>query len=386
MMVPLGLRAIVKAMGRVRFGALAGIIATGAWLALSASNCASPTEIVLDIRADNLCGKIKGTGVVVTTPDRVDMDDLEEYEGPGCESSPADRIGTLTITPSGGKDSRVGIRVVSGVTKAAHECKGPQYGGCVVARRTVRFVPGEKVPITIIMSDKCLSKDCGKLECNPSTGACIAAEQILNDGGLVPEAKDSGSPADDANTEDAPIDAPPSVVDAGPDACAACSATGMTCDGVTRQCTIDCSQAQCVDKTLCGPGLDCTVQCLKEGLCRRTRCAGTGKCTFNCSGGTGAGEEIHCSDISCASSSCAVTCQDTLRACNGVFVDGGTNEVKCISADKVTCDNVNCSGGTGADACKRTCGTGGVACGPTASCSPLTGCGGWENAAIGDGG
>jgi hypothetical protein len=75
-----------------------------------------------------------------------------------------------------------------------------------------------------------------------------------------------------------------------------------------------------------------------------------------------------------------VTCQEGEGTCKGVFVDGGTNDVKCIPTldGKPTCDEVSCAGGV----CKRSCGDGGVGCGPVTSCSGT--CTAWEDA--GDGG
>jgi hypothetical protein len=157
----------------------------------------------------------------------------------------------------------------------------------------------------------------------------------------------------------------------------------MTCNGESHKCTIDCNEANCNNKTLCGDQLDCIFLC-PEGMCTGTKCAtSTGSCDFRCSGGSGG---THCSNVHCAAKSCSVTCDDSTNACNGVFVDGGNNEVKCLGNDKVTCDNVSCVGGGGANDCRRTCGPGAVACGPVTSCEPPGSCGGWEEAGAPDGG
>src|SRR5690606_9267298 len=86
------------------------------------------------------------------------------------------------------------VKVMTGITKAAHEC-ALDSSGCIVARRRAAFVPGRSQKLVVIMSLACLDKDCGPdLECAP-TGACVDPERVAIDGGPVVGA-DAGADAD----------------------------------------------------------------------------------------------------------------------------------------------------------------------------------------------
>lgn len=337
-------------MGRFRRGAFWGMLAAAGIIAASASNCVAPTQIIVEVRAADpaLCSgpnAIQQTGIAVRTPDRIDEEPLDIFEnGTHCDG---DMIGWLTITPSGDKHAEVGIRIVAGVTKMAHQCKGPTWDGCILARRTARFVPNETIRRTVYLSVSCIGKACGEKEC--FHGACVDREDIPPDGG-PPQPKDD---ADIPGSSDASDDAP--VVEAGADACTVCTGNGLSCSA--GSCTLDCDEINCRYKTLCADGLDCTFKCGRAGSCQELKCATSGTCSFDCSGQA-------CADIRCAAGACNVTCADASLACNGVLVEGTTNDIKCLGNDKVTCDDVHCRGRV----CKRTCGPNGVACGPTASC------------------
>jgi hypothetical protein len=346
-------------MGRFRTGVFWGMLAGTGIIAGSASNCAAPTQIIVEVRAESvLCSganAIRQTGIAVTTPDRIDDEPLEIFEeGGNCDG---DTIGRLTITPSGDKDAEVGIRIVAGVTKEAHQCQGPKWDGCILARRTARFRPNNTFVLTVYLSADCIGKGCGEKECD--RGACVEREDIPPDGGLPQPKEDAQSPGSSDASDDAP------VVEAGADACTVCTGIGLSCSA--GSCTIDCDEISCRYKTLCTNGLDCTFKCNRAGSCEALKCATSGTCTFDCSGDA-------CSDIQCAAAVCNVTCADAPLACNGVLVEGTTNDIKCLGNDKVTCDNVHCRG----PRCTRTCGRNGVACGPSASCDG--GCAGFQYA------
>ena len=357
-------------MGRLRAGAVLGTAIAGRLIAFGVANCASPTQIIVDVRADRAICPTLQTGIAVTTLENIDTDHLEVYEN-GCDVG-TDQVGTLTITPSASNDDWVGIRVVGAIEDADPDRCGlpgaddkPDWTHCVLARRRVQFAPGKTVNITVRLTERCVDHYCGgELECN--LGVCVQPEQVQEDGGNTPPQKDGDLPIDDVFVPDAgPTDAPVDVYD--PDACARCN--GTSCNA--GQCTIDCNTVDCVGKTVCADGLDCTVDCPTPNKCKETRCATDKSCTFNC---TGNGATTHCDDIACTAAVCTVNCQGSEGACDGVFVDGGTNVVKCTPApnEQPTCDRVECRGGN----CVRTCADAG--CGPDTFCSGN--CGGWEDA------
>ncbi len=357
-------------MGRFRAGAFLGTAVSGIALALAIANCAAPTQIIVDVRTDrSLCASIS-TGIAVTTLDHIDTDQLEIYEN-GCEDG-TDRVGTLTITPSGSNDDMVGIRVIGAVNDQDPDACGlpggpngePVWADCILARRRVRFVPGKTVNITVRLTERCVDRYCGgDLECN--LGVCVQPEQVQPDGGNRPPEKDGELPIEDADIPDgAPLDAPADVVDN--DACARCNGTSCS----AGECRVDCNVLDCEDKSYCADGLDCVIECAAADKCKNTRCATNGTCTFNCVGPNGK----HCEDIACSAATCNVNCRNAEGTCDGVYVDGGTNVVRCSpTADaKATCNDVECRGGT----CTRTCGDGG--CGPDTFCAGS--CAAWEDA------
>ncbi len=355
-------------MSRVRIGALFGATATIGMLAFASVDCAQPTEIIVDVRAELvLCEPAKGikrTGIAVASYDKIESERLEIFEGPGCDS-PGDRIGTLTITPSGAKDEAVAFKVVAGVDKPADQC-APPYDGCIVAIRKERFAPGKSKTVTVILAAACIGKYCGPdLECNPK-GQCVSTE----DGGV-------GDGGDPPRPEGGPEDGGPDAIpEAGVDGCANATCLG-TCNA--GKCEVDCSTVGCSGNVVCGgPNVECLIHCATvDTNCTNVRCEAPGnKCTFDCNT-TGGNGNHGCRDVACASKTCDVTCSGRQNSCNGVYVDGGVNIVRCLDGQQEEqCNNVHCesAGGT----CSREC-TNLTACGPITTCNPTAACNAWSD-------
>ena len=156
-------------------------------------------------------------------------------------------LGTLTILPSGADDAEVGIKVVMGVKRAADTCSAPDYVGCVVARRAVRFVPGRETRVVVEMDLACLDVPCGALEsckkgqCVPVT--CAGDAECGPDGGGPDGALVDGAVPDGAVVVPDATVADGAVPDAGPDASTDASLDGPSCAGSCvvgeRRCTAD---------------------------------------------------------------------------------------------------------------------------------------------------
>jgi hypothetical protein len=364
-------------MGRFRVGAFAGVVAASAVIAFGASNCASPTQIILDIRTDqSLCSSIVA-GIVVTRPEEAESETALEIFQAGCESG-TDRVGTLTITPSGANDASISIRVVGGVNGTHPDKCGrtdidgkASWENCILStRKSLQFAPGKTRAVTIVLSEQCVGQICGDgRECN--LGKCVKPEQVQPDGTNAP-IKDGDPPYEDVQV-DAPADA---RLDAGQDACAFCKGPAATCNGAAGTCAVTCSNAGCKDQVVCGGGLDCTIDCTANDSCSGTRCSTSGSCTFNC---TGAGQP-KCAGIACNAGECKVACEDVANTCDGVVMEAGASTMTCLTTagNKATCDNVTCSGGV----CTRICADGGLGCGEQSKCTGN--CTNWQDA--GDGG
>lgn len=342
-------------MGRARLGVLIGVVAAGGVLGIGLADCAEPTQIEIDVRTD-ACAVLKNAGIAVTTPDRIDEVELtiftpkREPEA-GCEAKPPDRVGTLIVYPSGSKDAEIGIRIVAGIDRAAHECKGAGYAGCIVARRVERFAEGSTKKVIVILSRACVGKDCGRgAECT-SGGQCVDT----TDGGAV-----DGGPVDGGGSDatgDAPTDGPPPdvIVDSGADACASCSGPGTNCNSAAGTCTIDCAAGgagTCASKPVCGPGLACTVNCNAQNACSGVSCAaGSKACTFDCTT-----SNPSCTNVSCFAPSCLIKCGNPGR-CTG-NIDFGGGDAGLICSGTMACSGVNnavCDGGRCLLTCSSNC-------------------------------
>jgi hypothetical protein len=353
-------------MSRFRVGAIAGFGAALVAIGLAAPNCASATQIIIDVQATaELCASIK-TGIAVTMPEEINEKPLDIYQD-GCADG--DEVGSLTIAPSGAKDDEVGVRIVAAVGNDPDpdRCGRSDIGGrpnwdnCILARRFLRFVPGETRRITVRLTPDCVGQYCGgALECN--LGVCVRPDTVQPDGGNVTDAGPGDSAVPDA---------------AGDGAVDVCSGCAGDCDPIANTCNVDCDPVRCNNRVVCRGALDCTIQCKDQNDCVKTRCETTGRCSFSCINGT----TRRCQDIACRASLCQVTCSSAEGTCSNVGMDGGTARITCgiAGTGKHTCEDVRCEG-----ICARSCADGGLGCKLDDSSSCTGVCANWEDA--GDGG
>jgi hypothetical protein len=120
--------------------------------------------------------------------------------------------GTLVVVPSGGKNARVGIEVVSTVdgSDAAGCLAGGNVGACIFARRALSFLPHTGLPLPVALRADCAGVTCGDgLTCVHH--ACVSNE--VAPGCLDLEAcSDAGAP-DGGALQDAAPDAPADAAD-----------------------------------------------------------------------------------------------------------------------------------------------------------------------------
>ena len=276
---------------RVAIGALAvlGLLAM--------TNCAEPTQIVVEVFTDACpsSGKpevIHSTGIAVGTADNIEQRRPSSTHE-GCES--ATGVGTLVIYPSGAKDAEVAIKVLGGVESTPDRCDPPGYAGCIVHRRMLRFIPNVTQRATVRLTLACLNRQCPTgTTCD--NGACVGDRDLLEDG---------GTNADAARLESGvvlpPFDA--AAPDTGDPACAKCA--GECVGGV---CNVDCSKVAC-NGEVCAPTLPCTITCPKAGNCANVSCTTTQKCRIDCAkNGT-------CQKLACVADECVVNCHGD-DACN----------------------------------------------------------------------
>lgn len=347
---------------RVRVAPLAVLVLAGGLAAVAAANCASPTQIIVDVRVDSsLCSGIN-TGIAIGAPSTIEKATLSVYQA-GCRAaggSGQSQVGALTITPSDTNDGEVSLKIIAAVGERANPdaCGREDVDGkadwssCILARRTTRFVPGETVTLTVRLTGDCVGQYCGAVnEC--SSGQCVRPEQVQNDGGVL-----------DATVID--FDSGPDPIpDAGADACAIdCIGPRTECDAPAKTCKISCGSGagqKCDDTTRCGGDFACLIACggaqspSVTGPCKDVRCTSSRSCEFDC---TGPGND-HCRGIECRGETCKVSCSNTDSTCRDVAMDAGRNTITCepTGPGNPSCKDIFCNGD-----CTRTCGDAGLGC------------------------
>ena len=122
-------------------------------------SCREPTQVTLVITTDVPCDQWKGATVTIGSASEI------ETKAPfttttTCRSDGS--AGTLVLVPSGAEDSVFAVKVVGGKGRDPAECVAPVYGpGCIVARRTVGFLPNQPLTLAIPLRDTCSTLRCG---------------------------------------------------------------------------------------------------------------------------------------------------------------------------------------------------------------------------------
>jgi sugar lactone lactonase YvrE len=159
-------------------------------------DCRDPTEITVVLSTDAKCADVSGTTIAVGQIGHLD-DKPAAAETTRCESS--GRIGSLVVVPSGGKDEEVAIRVVTGIgNKTPEACVDSGFvGGCIVARRSLRYLPHTPLVLPVKMSLDCVDVPCGETE-TCYKGQCVPANVDPNQcvsGDCQPPEPDAGADA-----------------------------------------------------------------------------------------------------------------------------------------------------------------------------------------------
>lgn len=320
-------------MARLWLGAAIGTLGVGALLAMT--NCAEPTQIVVDVFTDACPGpnkkqSINSTGIAVGTADNIE-NRRPSSTTVGCAPGSSSIVGNLTIYPSGNKDDEVAIKVLGGIESTPDRCDPPLYAGCIVHRRQMRFIPNTTQHATVRLLLACLNRQCppGKTCDN---GACVAPSAILDDGGTTPDAEVTESSV---------------VPDAGDSLCAGCKGDCVVPSGSqTKKCIVDCSKVDCTGE-LCAKTLDCDISCTSGGKCTDIKCTTDKKCTVSCDRVKNA-----CGKVECRADECNISClADEACSPNGNLILVGQSRAHLDCQGKKACKQASCEGRS----CKLTC-------------------------------
>jgi hypothetical protein len=262
------------------------------------ASCREPTQVLIEARTNLAYRAGLVTSFTVGGPGET------EGAGPTTESRDpwgADGfVGSLTVVPSSADDARLSVRLVLGVDRDARSCTPPDFKGCIIARRSLRYTPHERLRLPIALYAQCKDVPCDAASTCNVLGQCVAAEvdaatcetdrgclvpgdpssgdlgpgdgggPVLMDGAIIdgPVAADTGgdtsSPGDAGDgSVDAPNDAPNDAAGSlGKIECA-----GVTCDKAAGQvCCFDpvLQTGRCATAALgCGSAQnpEYTVQC-----------------------------------------------------------------------------------------------------------------------------
>lgn len=162
----------------------------GLALPLLLTRCRDATQIRFVVTTDLPC-PVNGTAVYVGS--------LATYEGrPPTATSltcQAGYLGSFVVIPSGDDSEEIAVRVVVGSGKSPEQCVADGFqGGCIVARRALRFVPHTSLEVPLN-----LQATCRDVPCNPTTtckdGACVPIETVCSGGRCDLPPTDGGSDA-----------------------------------------------------------------------------------------------------------------------------------------------------------------------------------------------
>lgn len=139
-----------------------------------ATSCKDPTEIVVDVRTNVPFRTDTVTSFTVGNPGQT------ESAFPTTETrapfGPSGEVGSLVVVPGNGKDSPVSVKVVMGIGREARDCTTANAQGCIIARRTLRYVPHTRLDLPITLYSACVG-----VPCDPNTtcnilGQCVPAD------------------------------------------------------------------------------------------------------------------------------------------------------------------------------------------------------------------
>ncbi|HRI69625.1 MAG TPA: hypothetical protein PK156_35580, partial [Polyangium sp.] len=147
------------------------------------SACQEPTQITLEIRTDLDCSVEPNTAIVVGARGT-------ESSTPGTVTDMCmdGRIGAIVLLPRSAKNEGISVRIVTGIGAGytAEKCLAqPELQddftkgvleGCIIARRTLNFIPHTPLYLPVTMRGGCLGEPCDPNSTCVKRGSCTPAE------------------------------------------------------------------------------------------------------------------------------------------------------------------------------------------------------------------
>lgn len=146
------------------------VLGLSAALTLLMSGCRQQTGVDVEITTDVPCGTTRmSTGVQLGELRGAEITgESPQVVTEACIEGKPNRVGDVVVTASPGNDSATfRLTVVANLrlseSKAAisaEQCKAQKYVDCIVARRTLGFVPNEGLTLPIFLQNACASRIC----------------------------------------------------------------------------------------------------------------------------------------------------------------------------------------------------------------------------------
>lgn len=169
-----------------------GLIASAAAVALAAS-CRDPTEMMVRITTNAPCAPLD---VTIDVGPAGETSSGEAAAQRGCHDAAASPayVGSIVLVPSE-RDVPLTVRVMAGVTRSASSCAANFGPGCIVARRTLRYIPHATLNLPVLLDTRCDGQACSETT-TCVLGKCVDAtldpSGCLSAGGCTPAAPDAG--------------------------------------------------------------------------------------------------------------------------------------------------------------------------------------------------
>ena len=142
-------------------------------------SCATPTQVTVVITTDVECERFKGASVTVGTVDTIEKKPESSWSEPTTcvRRGNVSEIGQIVLIPKADKNDNFAVMVIGGVDTQAKACReSGDYTGCIVARRSLNFIPKTELHLPIHLSSSCEGVPCfGKPISTCVLGGCFPA-------------------------------------------------------------------------------------------------------------------------------------------------------------------------------------------------------------------
>jgi alpha-tubulin suppressor-like RCC1 family protein len=147
---------------------LSWAVSTLAFVLLAAGACQEPTQVELRLSTDLPCDGVHGTAITVGR--RGELEDAFPAASlaicePGADGT--QHLGLVVLVPrDGASDDAIALKVVAALTaRSVDDCKPADgtargYQGCVVARRELRYRPGQTLRLAVPLLRQCEGVEC----------------------------------------------------------------------------------------------------------------------------------------------------------------------------------------------------------------------------------